>query len=278
MKKLLTPILCILVLFGFGGPRDFIKKVFNADLDFNGVTIYNIIQDHDGFLWIGSDDGMYRYDGKEMLNLNSKDSTIGNLITSTVISNDGHLYLGYFDGGVSIVEHGRYRKIFNGDSIEGRINGLKSYMNDIWALTHNGLIRLSGNKILKIDLPILDEMLAKDFIIQDDIIYIGTDQGLLSFNINGDEIQRNGFVAPTLELQINSLFVDENGIWIGSENGLFIFDPKADTMKRIDGFNTPYRISSIDKDDFNSVWLGTFESGVDSARDKWAKSKSHHCF
>lgn len=57
-----------------------------------------IIRDSDGFLWIGSVSGIFRYDGYE---LKKYESCSGIWIVSIIEDKDGILWIGTHDGGVS---------------------------------------------------------------------------------------------------------------------------------------------------------------------------------
>ena len=55
---------------GFAGIENYNLKIYDEELDFNGVFIYTIVQDDDGYLWISSDEGLEQFDGKNLINLN----------------------------------------------------------------------------------------------------------------------------------------------------------------------------------------------------------------
>lgn len=269
IKKLIyfLSLMAFLAIGAFAGPRDFTTVLYNADRDFNGVFIYTIVQDDDGFLWIGSDDGLYRFDGKEMLNLNKKDSTINSLITASTISNDGHVYLGYIQGGISIVEHGRYRKIVSEEELPNRIEQLKVDESDIlWGLTRNkGLVRIESDSITRFQTPILDELISTDFVVVKNKIFVSTDQGVLEFRIRDDKLIPSQFIESSIGLQTNALYLDKdnnNLIWVGTNEGLYRYDIGAQDFKLVKGFPKHVRISSIDEDDLNTLWVGTFSHGL----------------
>ncbi|WP_221406753.1 ligand-binding sensor domain-containing protein [Ekhidna lutea] len=256
-----------LAVGSFAGPRDFTTVLYNADRDFNGVFIYTIVQDDDGFLWIGSDDGLYRFDGKEMLNLNKKDSAINSLITASTISNDGHVYLGYIQGGISIVEHGRYRKIVSREELPNRIEALKVDDADIlWGLTRNqGMVRIENDSVTRYQLPILEELISTDFIVAGNKIFVSTNQGVLEFRIKDGELIPSQFVGGTIGFQANALYLDKddkNLLWIGTNDGLFRYQINTQKIKLVEGFPDHVRISSISEDDLNTLWVGTFNHGL----------------
>ncbi|WP_424963798.1 ligand-binding sensor domain-containing protein [Ekhidna sp.] len=254
-------------LFLNAGPRDFTTVLYNADRDFNGVFIYTIVQDDDGFLWIGSDDGLYRFDGQEMLNLNKKDSTIKSIITASTISKDGHVYLGYIDGGISIVEHGRYRKLLSSDDLPNRVEQLKVDESDIlWGLTRNqGMVMIDGDSVRRFQLPILNELISNDFVVVGNKIFVATNEGVVEFRIKNNELVPAQFTTGTIGLNATALYQDKdnpNLLWIGTDDGLYRYQIEQNEIELVEGFPAHVRISSIAEDDLNTLWVGTYNHGL----------------
>ena len=267
-KNLIAPfLLFIAILSSYGGVKDFTVKQYGIDHDFDGVFIYSIVQDQDGYLWVGSDDGLYRFDGKTLVNLNDNDSTIGNLVTASVVSDDGHLILGYYTGGISIVEHGRYRKIVSPDSISSKINRLYKETNgSIWALSQNdgiGLISEQGISFSKIDF--LRELISYDLIRHEDHLYVGTSEGLIKLKIDGTELSVVGFVQGSFGKAITSLYEDphhDDVLWVGSDNGLFYIDHGENEQPVVVNSLEHLRVTSIARDQLQTLWVGTAQSGL----------------
>ncbi|MEO9477808.1 MAG: triple tyrosine motif-containing protein [Cyclobacteriaceae bacterium] len=261
----------VLILGGLANlqadPRDFSMLVYNADKDFNGVFIYTVIQDEAGFLWIGSDDGLYRFDGNQMLNLNAHDSTINNLVTASVISEDGHLFMGYYEGGISKVEHGRYRKILTSKEIPNKINRLRATENNVvWALTQNqGLVRIQNDQAQLFHLPVFSGIIAYDFFVFGDRIFVGTNEGLLEIQITDDGIKTIGFLESSKALTVNAVYQDNyesHLIWIGTNDGMYSHVKGTKSLDPVSGFPEHVQVTSIAKDEFNTLWVGTKNHGL----------------
>ena len=62
-------------------------------------NVFSIAQDHDGFIWIATEDGLNRYDGKNFVhyrkNLADPNSIAHNFIRKVFVDNDGVLWGGY---------------------------------------------------------------------------------------------------------------------------------------------------------------------------------------
>ena len=252
----------------FGGPKDFSSLVYNTDRDFNGVFVYTIIQDDDDFLWIGSDDGLYRFDGKQMLNLNEKDSTINTLVTASVISKDGHVYMGYYQGGISIVEHGKYRKLLHKEDLPNKINQLRiDGQKHLWGLSQNmGLVKIENDSASFYSHELLRTTISYDFFIHHDQFFIATNQGVMEFKIVGEQLKYIGTVRGTEDLQVNSVHQDirdEDYYWIGTSDGLFTYAPQiVDQAKLVHGLPDHMEVSSLAMDELNTLWVGTNNHGL----------------
>ena len=68
--------------------------------NFQNVEFYNFLEDKKGFLWIGSNHGVFRYDGKELLNFNKKDSTFFYDVLNIIEDKNGRIWLVTFQKGL----------------------------------------------------------------------------------------------------------------------------------------------------------------------------------
>jgi len=110
--------------------------------------VHDIVQDEQGFLWIATDNGLSRFDGKEFVNFSNLDSTHyirRNTIYDICIGKDGRLYLGT-DEGVDIFDplNGQLQSILPGTEEEKGLLGSKvdalhlDKNNRLWVATDRG--------------------------------------------------------------------------------------------------------------------------------------------
>ena len=103
MRRLLTLLLFVLSLSGFGQEA----RLIDASQGLNNPTVYDIVQDQWGFIWIGTRDGLYRYNEGKAANISFLDSTTerrSNNVQSLLVTQDSVLYIGLQLGGIVSVD------------------------------------------------------------------------------------------------------------------------------------------------------------------------------
>ncbi len=95
--------LFVLSLSSFGQEA----RLIDASQGLNNPTVYDIVQDPWGFIWIGTRDGLYRYNEGKATNISFLDSTTerrSNNVQSLLVSQDSILYIGLQLGGIVSVD------------------------------------------------------------------------------------------------------------------------------------------------------------------------------
>jgi len=109
-----------------------------------------LAQSVDGYLWLGSPEGLYRFDGIVFERYQPQSGgpfpvrTVGSLLA---LSN-GDLWIGFQSGGVSLLRNGNATNYTVRDGVPN--GGISGFAQDregtIWAATDSGLARLEGNR------------------------------------------------------------------------------------------------------------------------------------
>lgn len=109
-----------------------------------------LAQTRDGYLWIGTTTGLYRFDGarfqaaKELLG----SSLLSQSINCLLVSSSGVLWIGYVTGGASFLQDGRLRHYSEDSGMP--MSSVNSIAQDadgqMWAGTSTGLLRLIGER------------------------------------------------------------------------------------------------------------------------------------
>ncbi|OUJ75345.1 hybrid sensor histidine kinase/response regulator [Hymenobacter crusticola] len=98
-------VLAVLLLIGLGlpvrGQQQYLKQFGAAD-GLPQPFIYALLQDHTGYLWIGTGEGLVRYDGTEFVTFTTKEGLAEDFVTTLREEpRTGQLWVGHYQGGVS---------------------------------------------------------------------------------------------------------------------------------------------------------------------------------
>jgi diguanylate cyclase (GGDEF)-like protein len=135
----------------FGGRFPF--KTYGPEQGFPDAGLTCVAQDSDGFIWIGGDTGLTRYDGSTFHKFTSRDGLPSTSVTCLLRRRGGGLWVGT-EGGLA-----RYAKgVFTPVCVGGRPfqpprrapMALDSE-GSLWAMDAGGLYRQSGDDLVRVD-------------------------------------------------------------------------------------------------------------------------------
>lgn len=204
-------------------------------------SINCILQDKEGIIWLGTQGGLNCFNGYTIRSFQqepgNKKSLSDDNIQSLAEDEEGRLLIGTMGGGLNIFH--KETEIFNRYSTADSLPFIPD--NTVWALLTD----------------------------RDGTIWAGTNRGLSRINLKTQKSKTyepdtsgiNGFIF------VLSLCRDLSGnrIFLGTSNGLYLFDPADESMYQIPGFDKipPGKRSvwKIAMDTKGMVWMGT-DSGL----------------
>lgn len=254
-------------------------------------TVYSIVQDKQGFIWIGTADGLNRYDGytmKKYYHEPDKPNSLGNnRVYNLLVDSEGNLWVATLGGGLNMYRAETDDFIVykndkeNPQSISEDI--VMSLLEDskgiLWVGTADGgLNRFDKAKRIfkkyKHD-PTIPTSIAYNTISsiasdRNGCLWLGSNQsGLEMFNPQTDLFihYKNDPKNPNTisSNNVNHVFVDSRGwIWISTDNGLNILDPVTQKIKRLYASTSdPMALRTNDthyvlEDQDQNIWVGTY--------------------
>ncbi|MCF0054976.1 hybrid sensor histidine kinase/response regulator [Dyadobacter sp. CY356] len=232
------------VVFGQNRPIHFKKVTTENGLSSNNVNC--IFQDKKGFIWLGTRNGLNRYDGSKVNTFrnNEKDpfSLSNNYVTGIVEDHAGNIWIATVGGGLNMF-----------DRNTGKFYAYKHIEKNNKSIVANYITRLETDK--------------------DGKLWVATSEGLDFFDPETKSVIKHfrhdkSDLKSISDNNVFAIFCDrENNIWAGTANGLNFLDRKTNVFKR---FVSDKNISSLSGNDIRSIfqdtlgriWIGTFGDGL----------------
>jgi signal transduction histidine kinase/ligand-binding sensor domain-containing protein/CheY-like chemotaxis protein len=230
-------------------------------------TVHTILQTSDGYLWLGTYEGLVRFDGVRFVvfDSNHPGQLRGTTVQDMLEDEQGRLWLAT-NGGLTKLEKGKFENRTRADGLpsENLLCLARTGKDALWIGTDHGLARWDG-KSYRIwgtaeGLPAAGiRHLAAD---RTGNLWIATDRGLARLDVDGT-IRKWGVEEGLPHPLLRPLLVDRAGdLWIGSNGGLTRFrEGKFQTWTRAEGLPSNF-VRALAEDGDGNLWIGTEDGGV----------------
>lgn len=262
---------------------DYPVKYLGIDQGLSNNAVTSIYQDHNGFMWFGTYDGLNRYDGYQFKIFRNVIGDSNSLNSNTVYSIQGdahhHLWIGgqkgacIFDPERSEFSVLKFIPFNNGaapQKVQDIIHTIKTVGPDYMLLgtQHNGLLVFENNNdATGIQIPLKTDggngtnydVTAIEFDAQKQLVWVLIDQaGLFRYDLKKKTLQ---LMSSAIQ-QANCLKTDLQGrLWLGNDNGLYLYDAATN---RFSESYLPLRskIVNLCPERQGTLWIGSDGSGL----------------
>jgi len=247
-----------------------------------GKNIRCIFQDSKNNYWYGSDgDGVYRYDGKNLVLFTDKDGLCHNQVLSIQEDQLGNIWFGTGNG-ISRFD-GHTFTTFTKQSNSNIDQGWTIGADDLWFAAENGVYRYDGHVLNYLQFPNANDSGRSNAINPYDIYCVYKDRkGNIWFGTESKGVCRydgksfTWFTEKGLgSAAVRSIFEDKDGnFWFGHSGfGLFRYDGKnlANFTKENGPGNADFvnalkdktvSVLAINDDEDGNMWIGTYDTGL----------------
>jgi signal transduction histidine kinase/ligand-binding sensor domain-containing protein len=239
----------------------YVHDKWGANRGFVGGTVYAVCQSEDGYLWIGTERGLVRFDGFTftLIQRPLPDSPPIGAVRGLVSDAEGYLWirldgphlLRYREGRFedAAVRYGLEEAAFTAMALDADGHPL------LWGIEHRALRYRNGKFERIATSKNLDGVAISLAQTRDRKVWIGTrDIGL--FRVD----QGSLFDASKLltDKSINALLPANNGgLWIGTDAGIEFWDGNRLVDKGLPSLLKQVQVLALTKDPDGNVWVGT---------------------
>src|SRR5579883_463337 len=240
----------------------YVHRIWQTQQGLAESTVYSVIQTRDGYLWLGTQAGLVRFDGVRFTPVESiyPSAPTNVWVRDLAQDDDGVLWIGTNESGVYRLENGQFthfsqRDGLPSDSVSFVIAGKSG---DLWIGTSGGVARLNNGKFQTFRAAEgLDTGFVRNaFFAPDGTLWVGGD-GPQAYRFDGTR-----FVARRLSLPadsgIRAISASSDGtLWFGTNVGLVRFkDGQEKLYTTKDGLVDNLIFELFESRD-GSLWIGT---------------------
>jgi PAS domain S-box-containing protein len=274
-------------------PSQYVREQWTTETGFPGGAVNGIAQTADGYLWIGTDKGLLRFDGFNFRPISFTSIATGSNVSilQLLTATGGKLWIrpqgadlvrqkdGKFEsvrygpvaitavskdnnGGVLVsdIEQGTFRFMADkvqklGPSSPPVISMAETADGKVWLGTlGDGLFFLTGGRATNVNAGLPDRKINSLLPIGEEL-WVGTDTGLYRGNSNG--LRRVELPSFLDNVQVLSLLRDrDSNIWVGTTRGLLRINSKGISFSEENALRGDGGINVLFEDREGNLWIG----------------------
>ena len=244
-------------------------------------AVSNIIQDDYGYIWIGSWNGLSRFDGFNFFNYktggSSKVPLLHNRIIDMISDQWQNIWMRMYDGRVFMLERTK-------DRIVNPLEGVNGYENlktqNTMAITSKGevLAIMKGVGIYKMrytkwgfENELITTGQLKPTVVVEGYkgdLWVGTDKGVRRLSANHESLSQNAILG---EESITAMYSNGYNVYVGTKSGKVYSCAYGQDPRFIK--DTGKAINSIFRDSYGTVWISTGGQGISRINEKTGDMK-----
>jgi ligand-binding sensor domain-containing protein len=235
------------------------------------IQVYTLFQDQAGFIWYGTNKGLFRFDGVNLDRYTVADSLPEDHVTALGQDSLGRIWTGHKNGKLAFMEGDKIRT-FNPD--EGTSSNeisdiLFDRKGNLWFSTlDDGLYYFTQGRLFRLDEQEgLPDIFVYD-ILEDPAgnIWAGTDGGVAICKLNDKKVDIRvlDYEHGLPDNIVKKLVIDENHtVWMATEDaGIVSFDPKIGRTKSLVDGGWKYGAVTDFVLSGDQAWIATVQSGL----------------
>jgi ligand-binding sensor domain-containing protein/anti-sigma regulatory factor (Ser/Thr protein kinase) len=239
-------------------------RVWQTDEGLPQNSVHAIAQTPDGYLWVGTREGVARFDGVRFtqLDLPAAGHVKHAFINALVVDRDGGLWIASETNGLTRIKGNTVARYSKADGLpDNQVQCLlESQDGSLWVGCETGLARFQNGRFTNFNAheAFLNNSVKDLHEETDGILRVATVTGLVSVN-RDNFVSTNNFGLGAIPGILKSVQTDQQGrLWLGDLDGLIcLTDGKPDKFAA----NTTLteKITTVIHEDSNGqIWVGTY--------------------
>jgi signal transduction histidine kinase/ligand-binding sensor domain-containing protein len=231
-------------------------------------SVRAIIQTRDGYLWIGSDDGVARFDGVRFVSFGLREGLRNGLVRNLLEDREGALWIGTAGGGLTRWYEGEFTTltVTNGLPADSITALAEDNSGRLWIGTENGLVFRQNGQISSSSAAEAFKGKRITTLYKDNagVLWVGV-KGAGIFRLAGERFEPlTNQGVETLLLDSHCLLVDQaSRIWVGAGDDFVLCREQGQWRRyRIPRHLARPYISSLAEEPDGTVWAGSVSEGL----------------
>lgn len=238
--------------------RQYNFRLYSAFDGLPQAQVTSVQQDQRGYIWLGSYSGITRYNGRDFQTYT--EPLPENFVSSMIKDQNGRIIL-TTGGGFCFLEEEKFDCKSDKQSLPltNLFGVFAETDNSLWFAAEGGVIHYDVNRtrLFTVDNGLPSPTVRTVIKDRNGKVWAGTRSGLARLTANRfDEFAPEVFSGALVRAIIDT----EDGLWVGSNKGLYLIDHELGTVKKIGKSKLDHEvILSLYKDSRGKIWIGTYD-------------------
>jgi diguanylate cyclase (GGDEF)-like protein len=232
--------------------HDYVLDNWNIESGLPQISVLSITQDGTGYMWIGTQNGIARFDGVRFVTYDRQSSGVDTTMATVAYTDHKgepwfgtpHGALHYTNGQFTLLHAGRDNAAVQG--IDEDTDG------SLLFATSLGVMRYRNGRL---EPAMLENEPCYSLLRQDDVLWIGTVGALI--RIRPHDVTRYPLPTPLANARVAHLVADADALWLGTSAGLYRWDGGKVDHAGVDPDLDRLGVESLYRDSDGNLWIGT---------------------
>ena len=229
-------------------------------------SIYALAQSHQGYLWIGTDDSVARFDGVRFVSFGLQEGLPAGAVQSLLEDRDGTLWIGTSGNGLAHMQDGKIVTLTKRDGLPGdTVTSLaESEDGKLWVGTDGGLAVCWDGQVRSVPVEFKNKSITALFEDRQGVLWIGVKGvGIYQYHGNKFTLFGNGVEQGFLR-DPHCLLVDREGrFWVGAGDDYILCRDGGEWVQhRISQSSAHPHVVMLAEDANGTIWAGSMGEGL----------------